>query len=106
MLQITRIHNATSCAGYIQRWVTFCKGVFLSNFDLTFFFPFFHFFPCRAYSLARDYAHRRQAFGRKIIDLPLHTQTLARIDQVSKAAFTFAFEVRANFLVFYFYSFV
>lgn len=64
MLQITRIHNATSCAGYIQR----------------------------AYSLARDYAHRRRAFGRKIIDLPLHTQTLARIDQVSKAAFTFAFE--------------
>lgn len=65
MLQITRIHNSISCSSYLQR----------------------------AYSLARDYAHRRSAFGKKIIEHPLHSQTLARIDLTCKATFLFAFEV-------------
>lgn len=57
----------------------------------------------RAYNLARDYAHRRKAFGKRIIDWPLHTQTLARIDQVSKASFLLAFEVFIN-IDYYYYS--
>jgi alkylation response protein AidB-like acyl-CoA dehydrogenase len=30
--------------------------------------------------LARDYAHRRESFGKKIVDHPLHMQTLARLE--------------------------
>ena len=56
--------------------------------------------------MARDYAQRRKAFGKKIIDLPLHSQALARIDLNSKAAFLMAFEVmKAFFLLFYLMSF-
>lgn len=64
MLQITRLHNAISCASYAQR----------------------------AFSLARDYSHRREAFGKKIIELPLHIQTLGRIDLNCKAMTIFALE--------------
>ena len=31
-------------------------------------------------SLARDYALRRRAFGRRLAELPLHLQTLARME--------------------------
>ena len=31
-------------------------------------------------SLARDYATRRQAFGKRLADHPLHIQTLARME--------------------------
>jgi len=34
----------------------------------------------RAYALARDYADRRQAFGRRLIDHPLHARTLEDLD--------------------------
>lgn len=64
MLQITRLHNAISCASYTQR----------------------------AFSFARDYSHRREAFGKKIIELPLHIQSLSRIDMICKAMTIFAFE--------------
>ncbi|MFA6230135.1 MAG: acyl-CoA dehydrogenase family protein [Rhodanobacter sp.] len=47
----------------------------------------------RAISLARDYATRRQAFGRRIIEQPLHAQTLADMQAEFEGAFALAFEV-------------
>jgi acyl-CoA dehydrogenase len=47
----------------------------------------------RAISLARDYAARRQAFGRPLLEQPLHAQTLAAMQAEFEAAFALAFEV-------------
>ncbi len=47
----------------------------------------------RAISLARNYANRRQAFGRPLIEQPLHAQTLADMQAEFEAAFALAFEV-------------
>lgn len=47
----------------------------------------------RAISLARDYASRRQAFGRPVIEQPLHAQTLAGMQAEFEGAFALAFEV-------------
>jgi acyl-CoA dehydrogenase len=47
----------------------------------------------RAISLARDYATRRQAFGRPLIEQPLHAQTLADMQAEFEGAFALAFEV-------------
>ena len=47
----------------------------------------------RALSLARDYATRRQAFGRPLIEQPLHAQTLADMQAEFEGAFALAFEV-------------
>lgn len=47
----------------------------------------------RALSLARDFATRRQAFGRRVIEQPLHAQTLADMQAEFEGAFALAFEV-------------
>jgi hypothetical protein len=47
----------------------------------------------RAIALARDYAARRQAFGRSLIEQPLHAQTLADMQAEFEGAFALAFEV-------------
>jgi alkylation response protein AidB-like acyl-CoA dehydrogenase len=47
----------------------------------------------RAISLARDYANRRHAFGRPLIEQPLHAQTLADMQAEFEGAFALAFEV-------------
>ena len=47
----------------------------------------------RAISLARDYATRRQAFGRPLIEQPLHAQTLADMQAEFEGAFALAFEL-------------
>ncbi len=47
----------------------------------------------RAVALARDYATRRQAFGRLLIEQPLHAQTLADMQAEFEGAFALAFEV-------------
>lgn len=47
----------------------------------------------RAITLARDYATRRQAFGRPLIEQPLHAQTLADMQADFEGAFALAFEV-------------
>jgi hypothetical protein len=47
----------------------------------------------RAIALARDYATRRQAFGRALIEHPLHARTLADLQAGFEAAFALAFEV-------------
>ena len=47
----------------------------------------------RAIALARDYATRRQAFGRPLIEQPLHAQTLADMQAEFEGAFALAFEV-------------
>ncbi len=47
----------------------------------------------RAIALARDYATRRQAFGRLLIEQPLHAQTLAGMQAEFEGAFALAFEV-------------
>ncbi len=47
----------------------------------------------RAINLARDFATRRQAFGRPLIEQPLHAQTLADMQAQFEAAFALAFEV-------------
>lgn len=52
MLNITRLHNGLNAASYMARIV----------------------------AVARDYAHRREAFGRPIADHPLHAETLADME--------------------------
>ena len=47
----------------------------------------------RAIALARDYAERRQVFGRPLIEQPLHAQTLADMQAEFEGAFALAFEV-------------
>ncbi len=47
----------------------------------------------RAISLARDFATRRRAFGRLLIEQPLHAQTLADMQAQFEGAFALAFEV-------------
>lgn len=47
----------------------------------------------RAIALARDYATRRVAFGRLLIEQPLHAQTLADMQAQFEGAFALAFEV-------------
>ena len=47
----------------------------------------------RAISLARDYAMRRQSFGRLLIEQPLHAQTLADMQAEFEGAFALTFEV-------------
>ncbi len=47
----------------------------------------------RAISLARDYAQRRESFGRPLIQQPLHAQTLADMQAEFEGAFALTFEV-------------
>jgi len=47
----------------------------------------------RAISLARDFAARRQAFGRPLLEQPLHARTLADMQAEREGAFALAFEV-------------
>jgi acyl-CoA dehydrogenase len=47
----------------------------------------------RALNLARDYATRRHAFGKRLIDQPLHAQTLADMQAEFEGAFALTFEV-------------
>lgn len=47
----------------------------------------------RAVALASDYARRRSAFGKLLIDHPLHVQTLADMHLELRAAFLLAFRV-------------
>ncbi|WP_267223608.1 acyl-CoA dehydrogenase family protein [Dyella silvae] len=47
----------------------------------------------RALTLARDYATRRSAFGKRLIEQPLHAQTLADMQAEFEGAFTLTFEV-------------
>ena len=47
----------------------------------------------RAISLARDYAMRRQAFGLRLVEQPLHAQTLADMQAEFEGAFALVFEV-------------
>ncbi len=49
----------------------------------------------RCIALARDYATRRSAFGRPLIEQPLHARTLADMQAHFEAAFGLAFEVAA-----------
>ncbi len=49
----------------------------------------------RAIALAHDYATRRQAFGRPLIEQPLHARTLADMQAEFEGAFALAFEVTA-----------
>jgi len=47
----------------------------------------------RAIALARDFAARRRAFGRPLLEQPLHAQTLADMQAEFAGAFALAFEV-------------
>ncbi|XP_011614079.2 acyl-CoA dehydrogenase family member 11-like [Takifugu rubripes] len=65
MLTITRIHNSISAAAAMRRVV----------------------------QLARDYATRRTAFGKRLKDHTLHTQTLARMEVETRGAFLMVMDV-------------
>ncbi|XP_063345548.1 acyl-CoA dehydrogenase family member 11-like isoform X1 [Pelmatolapia mariae] len=65
MLTITRIHNSVSAAAAMRRVL----------------------------QLARDYATRRNAFGKLLKDHPLHMQTLARMEVESRGAFLLVMDV-------------
>lgn len=58
MLNVTRLYNAVCSAGSMRR----------------------------AVALARDYATRRIAFGRRLIDHPLHAETLADLETEARGA--------------------
>jgi hypothetical protein len=47
----------------------------------------------RAIALARDYAARRVAFGKRLLDHPLHAETLAALELEWRAGFLLAFHV-------------
>jgi hypothetical protein len=47
----------------------------------------------RAIALASDYARRRRAFGKPLIEHPLHVETLAEMQLELRAAFLLAFRV-------------
>src|SRR5256714_5434289 len=47
----------------------------------------------RALALATDYARRRNAFGKPLIEHPLHRETLAELELEFRAAFLLAFRV-------------
>lgn len=47
----------------------------------------------RAVALARDYASRRRAFGKRLAEHPLHAETLAELDARLHAAFQLTFHV-------------
>ncbi|MGA7295999.1 MAG: acyl-CoA dehydrogenase family protein [Rhodanobacteraceae bacterium] len=47
----------------------------------------------RSIALARDYAQRRQAFGKPLIDQPAHARTLADMQAEFEGAFALSFEV-------------
>lgn len=47
----------------------------------------------RALGLAKDYALKREAFGRKLRDLPLHLETLARLQCAYEAVFALGFHL-------------
>lgn len=64
LLNITRLYNACCAAGYMGTGL----------------------------ALARDYARRRVAFGRPLIDQPLHRETLADMSVEHHAAFQLVFE--------------
>lgn len=50
-------------------------------------------FMRHSYLLARDYALRRRAFGARLVDLPLHAETLADIDAESAGAAVLTYEL-------------
>ena len=58
MLTVTRLHNSLMAAGVMRRLL----------------------------NVAKDYAGRRRAFGRPILDHALHAQTLARMEVETRAA--------------------
>ncbi|XP_048369589.1 acyl-CoA dehydrogenase family member 11-like isoform X2 [Sphaerodactylus townsendi] len=64
MLTITRIHNAISAVGGMRRMI----------------------------SMAKDYATKRQAFGKPLKEHPLHMQTLARMEVQARGAFLLLME--------------
>ncbi|MDQ2068811.1 acyl-CoA dehydrogenase family protein [Natronospira bacteriovora] len=64
ILNITRLYNACCAAGYMGRGLM----------------------------LALDYARKREAFGRPLIDQPLHRETLADLTMEHAAAFELVFE--------------
>ena len=47
----------------------------------------------RAIALARDYATRRKAFGKRLLDHPLHAETLAAMELEWRVGFLLAFHV-------------
>jgi hypothetical protein len=63
MLNVTRLWNAVCSAAGMQR----------------------------ALALARDYARRREAFGTRLLDRPLHADTLAGLEAEREGAFLLAF---------------
>jgi acyl-CoA dehydrogenase len=50
-------------------------------------------FMRRAVALACSYARERRAFGKRLIDLPLHVTTLAALEAQTRGAFLLAFEL-------------
>ncbi|MFY9263871.1 MAG: acyl-CoA dehydrogenase family protein [Solirubrobacterales bacterium] len=63
MLTVCRLHNSVAAGGLMRR----------------------------GQQLAEDYAQRRQAFGAKLADLPLHAETLAEMNASAEASFALTF---------------
>jgi len=68
MLTVTRLHNSLSAASTMRRVV----------------------------NVVKDYARRRKAFGKKLVDHPLHVQTLAKMETETRAATLLVLDVARN----------
>ncbi|RWS19790.1 isovaleryl-CoA dehydrogenase-like protein, partial [Leptotrombidium deliense] len=66
MLHVTRIYNAISAVGGMRRILLY----------------------------SRDYMHRRKVFGKHLFEIPLHVQTLSRMDVETRASLILLFEVQ------------
>jgi alkylation response protein AidB-like acyl-CoA dehydrogenase len=65
MLNITRTWNSMGACSYMRRLM----------------------------ALAQDYATRRTAFGKRLVDLPLHARTLARLEAETRGCTHFTFDI-------------
>ena len=65
MINVTRVYNAIAAVGHQRRMLL----------------------------LARDYAHRRSAFGKPLAQQPLHANTLAKMEVESRGNVQFVFEM-------------
>lgn len=64
LFKITRLYNACCAVGYMRRGI----------------------------ALSKDYAHKREAFGKKLMDHDLHVLTLAELEVRFEASFLLTFE--------------
>lgn len=78
LFNVTRIYVAVSSASAMRRYLTLS-----TSFD----------YDKRLLAMARDYANKREAFGKKLMNQPLHIVTLSRLETTYRGTLHFAFNL-------------